>query len=76
MGIARDPRLRSDDEYTDSAPVGMIGRGSVLSGDCYFDRGQMAAIRKELDEECEANIGTHISSKDGPVVKKSSKMRT
>jgi hypothetical protein len=41
-----------------------------------FERQQMAAIRKELDDEYHAHIGTHISSKDASVIKKSSKMRT
>jgi transposase-like protein len=38
-----------------------------------FERRQIAAIRKQLDDEYEAHIGTHISS---PVIKKSSKMLT
>jgi hypothetical protein len=39
-----------------------------------FERRQIAAIRKELDEEYEAQPGTHMrSSKDGTVAKKSSK---
>jgi hypothetical protein len=41
-----------------------------------FERRQIAAIRKELDAEYEPHIGTHISSKDAPVIKKSSKKRT
>jgi hypothetical protein len=42
-----------------------------------FERRQMAAIRKELDDEYETQVGTHIrSSKDGTVAKKSSKIRS
>src|SRR5215472_13577618 len=42
-----------------------------------FERRQMAAIRKELDDEYETQVGTRMmSSKDGTVAKKSSKIRT
>jgi putative transposase len=42
-----------------------------------FERRQIAAIRKELNDEYGALVGTHMmSSKDATVAKKSSKMRT